>query len=470
MAQILKISDGTTTVDFLNDSAYRILSWSPAVAPRNVGEWGRCPYSEVVEDMTIFVSDAQATTKLATLRRLIDQAERWSRGENVDTVRLHYKLTSSSTELIAPIFGPPSPGAQAIILPKRYGDVTATQTIDQVTLKFKRLGVWLANTISGEDVAASSNVTHPTVATMLLTGTSYADSPYRLTLAGLSWREEIVWQSYFLAVNADTTTNAAKKLILIDAEDMASSNPSSQSDTTNKARGNNVLRFDFTSNNSLISATKDVSSLTHPSVRRWAVYACCRTDSIVPTRVAFYGQGSSRTAQTPLKTIAPNFNHDYTGSKPAWIYLGSFSLPDQLKKVYMSVDIGLESSGGTIDFDSIVLMANDASDYSRAVTILGDSLTYPGTAIGSNRGLTLQHGLNYGITPYAYITDSANVLFQNYNGNPAFFAEAKSPAVAAIWLACGRYNTNYWRPVDASNNLITSGFAVDRMKGTLTVY
>lgn len=460
MASVLKISDGTTTVDFLNDAAYRVVRWSPAVAARRQGEIGRGPYEEVIEEMELFIGGATAAVKLATLRQLMDQAERWGRGENATVVYIHYKLASASTEVTAPIFGPPAPGEPAIILPERYDDNPATQAIDPVVLRFRRLGIWLA----ASDSAASSSVTHPTTATILLTGTAYADSPYRLSIAGMPWNEEVIWNSFILATNADTTANAAKKLVIVEAETMAAGigEPSSDSDSANKARGNNILNFNFGSAGTIEGTAEDISASTHPDVRRWAVFVSCRNNSAVDFRVGMYGASGGRYAFTGWKTVEANANDN----DPFWMHVGWISLRQQLKFIYLAVEA---DSPGSIDFDAVALLASDDPVYDRAVAILADETATTGTTLTGSRVLSVYHALDYDIRPYVYIIQGSDLLSQDYSGDPALFVRADRPALAVAWLACGRWNTAYWRATDSSGNVLASAFTAERMKASLVV-
>lgn len=464
MASILKISDGTTTVDFIADSAYRVLSWSPAVAQRRQsGLAGRGPYDEVVEEMTIYIGGASALSKLATLQKLIEQADQWSRGEHLNVVYLHYKITAGSTEYKAVVFGPPAPGEAAIILPGRFDDGPSLSAIEPITLRFKRAGLWLADI--GSDFASSSSADNPTTATIGLTGTANADSPYRLALTNMPWNEEVVWNSFVLAVTANTTANAAKKLIVRNAQAMAPGigQPTAQSDSGNKARGGSVLRFNFSSPGTYDSNAENVTSLTLSTARRWSVFVNVRNNSDTTAfKVGLYGNSGGRYAFTGWKSVAADANNN----KPYWMHLGWIALRQQLQFIYLSVTT---AGTGSLDIDSVVLLADDDPISSRAIAILADETAVTGTSFSGTKQLILYHGLDLDIKPWIYFIDGANLLSQEYAGDPVLFTRASEPAIAAMWLACGRWNTSYWRATDASGNVIGNVFTAERMKGTLTV-
>src|SRR3990170_3534484 len=92
----LVITDGTTTVTIADGAGgatnYKFAygTWAPAVAPlRRSQLGGRGPYGDVIEEMQLHITGStvpNALANLATLAQLLDQAERWSRGENVSAV------------------------------------------------------------------------------------------------------------------------------------------------------------------------------------------------------------------------------------------------------------------------------------------------------------------------------------------------------------------------------------------------
>jgi hypothetical protein len=465
MASVLKLSDGTTTVDFVTDSAYRVLDWSPAVAVRRENLLGgRGPYTDVVEEMRLFIGGASVLSKLATLQKLIDQAERWSRGEPVTVVWLSIQLTASSQELISVVYGPPSPGEAAIELPPNFTNSPAVTAIDPVILRFRRAGLWLAP----EDTVSGSTAANPTTLTGLLpSGVSAADSPVELRLTGMPWKEGVFWNSFVLATSADTTANAAKKLVIIEAEDMetGAGGPTATTDTTNKARGDEVLRYDMTAGVPELSLLTDISASVHTGVRRWSVFASVRNNSDTVSfraRARLSDGGVYANSYTPWVAIPADFN----SNNPAWIYLGQASIRQPLRKLLLEV---VSNGTGTIDFDAIALLASDNPTTSRAVALLDNDPGNDGATFSTSRTLYIDHELAFGTQPLVYVLDGTDQRFQNYAGDPALFAGADEPAVAAVWLACGRYNEAFWRATDASGTVVSNQLLLRRQKGQLTV-
>lgn len=462
MASVLKIySAYGGTVDFINDSAYRLLSWSPAVATRRANILGgRGPYADVVETMRIFIGGADVLSKLTTLTQLMEQAERWSKGEDVNPVILQIQATSTSPLLEAIIHGPPAPGEPTIELPGNFADAPVLSAIDNLTLQFKRSGLWLKLNYSP---TTSSSAANPSALTVTLPTAPSADSPYDISLTNMPWSESVVWNSYVLATSADTAANAAKKLFIIEAESMALGigTPSSVSDTTNKARGDSVLRFTFASAGNLDSNPVDVSATAHTSIRRWSLFASCRTNSTTTSFQVKVGIGSdSRYSWGRPVTVAA----DQNDGNPFWLYLGQVALPSRLKQVALNV---VSDGSGTIDFDSLAILASDSAITSSAVAIPAQSQT--AATLGATRKLSINHAMHFGIHPFVYILDGTKEHFQNYSGNPVFIAGVNEPGLAVAWLACGRYNEAYWRATNTSGTVLSNQLEAICMNGQVAV-
>ena len=98
----LKITDGTTTADLTDQTNYQLVDggWAPSVAPlRKSTLGGSGPYEDVIEEIVVNVHGTTAATclaNLAKLSQLLDQAERWSRGENISPVKLQCQPWGSS--------------------------------------------------------------------------------------------------------------------------------------------------------------------------------------------------------------------------------------------------------------------------------------------------------------------------------------------------------------------------------------
>lgn len=470
MASILKITDGTTTVDFVADSAYRVLEWSPAVTSRREGALaGRGPYNEVIDEMTIYIGGANPQAKLQLLSQLIDQAERWSRRESSTPVQIHYKLTSSSSELTALILGPPTPGGEAIILPPRFGDSPTLGAIDPVVLRFRRAGLWLAPAL-GDSSSNSSLTETGYVTTTEFASTVGTDSPYTLVLSTIPWNEAAVWDSLILIASDVSVAEATKRLFIIDAEDLWNvGGPTQVTETTSKrARGNKILRFDFSGGGTWKTSTpKDVTTISRSSTRRWAVFASVRSNSTSKSyTVTFEVLSTGRNASTAGTLIPAGFNDN----KPKWVHMGFIEVSQPMTQISMVVVAS--ASGGAdnqLDCDSIALLAADDLPDSAVVEIRSPD-TYPaGTNLGSSMNLVLEHAIDWFVEPRVHIAGGSAFLPQSYSGDPALILPGGRKALAVAWLSTGKWDTTTWRSTDSSGVVIRTVFAGVRMKGYLTV-
>lgn len=133
---VLQITDGEKTVDFRGGD-FHLQAWSPAVTKRAADTLLNSPYENVTERMIIDVKDFQ---NMQLLTELLDQVQRWRRGETVRPVQLHYKPTATSALLVALIVGVSS---NMLRLPDAYGLGETVGLIDPVVIEFERSGQWL---------------------------------------------------------------------------------------------------------------------------------------------------------------------------------------------------------------------------------------------------------------------------------------------------------------------------------------
>ena len=154
MTRVTKITDGTNTIDFEDaNSGYAIVSngWRPAVARRNSSGMGET-YEPVDEEMRLSISGAtpeEVSERINLLAALIDQAEQWKKGENVDPVILQFKVQGStlSNPLQAAILG--YADGPVLELPGLYDHEEMMLQLgsfnDPVILRFRRRGLWLGD-------------------------------------------------------------------------------------------------------------------------------------------------------------------------------------------------------------------------------------------------------------------------------------------------------------------------------------
>lgn len=161
------LTDGTTTITFADGSGgsswYRISNtWGPKIASLRQSQLGGYgPYENVDEDMALTIAGSTAPhlySNLDALNRLIDQAQRWYRGENKTAVLFKYSPTgatvsTSASPLQAAVLG------GALELPENFHDAGNNLKLMDARLRFTRRGLWLHRSASVSASAISESQT-----------------------------------------------------------------------------------------------------------------------------------------------------------------------------------------------------------------------------------------------------------------------------------------------------------------------
>ncbi len=458
MAQILKISDGATTVDFMaTPDVYRVISWVPAVAHRKTGvTGGRGSYADVVEEMVISITAADPLPHLETLIGLFDQAQRWERGEPVAAVLLHYQATSGGEELKSAIRGAAGDDVPMVELPPNLLLSQVTGILDNVRLVFRRSGLWLG---AEETVTASAVGNGVTTATALYTAAAAVESPIRLAMTGLVENISHVANSYILMTGAATATEAAKRLVTIHAEDLTNSGLFTvETDTDNNAITGNILRFQHSGPDGwATSATETVSSVVSSNVRRWAIFVNWRNNSATTNfqvRFQFYAGAAELPPSQSL--IIPAGITD-----PQWSFVSTVSLPPLSPLTALLMEVLASDTSGTIDFDTIVLMAADNPATDCVVGILPGQLG----SISSASLVIGGHPLTYPVGS-VFLDETNGDIHLGYTGDPALYIAPGARSIAASWLTTDGAN---WRAIRISGGAImNAAFSAVRRRGYLT--
>ena len=138
MAGILRVTDGSTVINFIGDTNYKLVygSWAPKRAKRRRSQMGgQSPYEEVVERIPVLIQDTTTDlimAKLGVLSDLLDQAEKWSQNDSgVDAVKIVYQPDGSTLAdpVEAVIVGGPGQGS----VPASYPTASARDSITTAT-------------------------------------------------------------------------------------------------------------------------------------------------------------------------------------------------------------------------------------------------------------------------------------------------------------------------------------------------
>lgn len=447
--QILKISDGTTTIDFASStSGYSVTRWNPAVAKRRDNLLGgRVPYEDTIEEMELTIHAADAMTKLKTLQGLLEQAQRWARGEPVSAVLLHYQPESTSTEYKATILG--AGNGDMVQLPRNFLMTPVIDYIDPVTIRFRRLGLWLGASAT----ATSSSAEHPTTLTINLTTSVPFDSPVLLKLASAARSDRGAVPSFILMVSGADTTEAAKRLVVVEAEALGvPSGYTTSTDTTNKARGGAVLRYTPVNTSWLDTGILSVYSSSDNNARRWGVFLNYRNNS---TAAGYQVRMRMDNVYTPVLTVPEGT------SNPTWAYLGSTARAIPLQTLELFVKASAAS--GSIDFDSVVLLAMDSEATARVVAPVQNE--FATIAVYPPEPVYIDHQLLSKPSAKVWVNVGIGTA-QGYRGDATLMM--RGAAVACAWLGSNETTSTYWRVTDTAGTVISSAFTATRLEGRLS--
>ena len=408
----LVITDGTTTVTIADGSGGAsdyILApedWAPKIARLNPSEMGLA-YTDVMEEMTISIKGATAaaaTNNVAVLNRLIDQAERFARNENVAPVLVKYApqgstIASTATPYQALILGLPA-GAGPIDLPPVWSETGATFIVARATLSFMRSGLWLFSTQSANAAKDNGELGGP----IDLTAAVDNLSPTKLSLTNVFSRSDL--PSGFLAL-----TDTVGAITLVNAESMATGVLyTSVADGGRYALNTNVLRYspaDTTLQRSL--ATSAIAGFTGKTI---AVYVNARVSSGTTTYAIRVRFGTGVTVlfdETPLKAIPAT-------SSPQWFCVGVIAL--QYIPTVMDIVLQASAGSGALDIDSIVIVDVSAPN----TKVIG--LDWKAYTTSSTVTVTIDHRLLTGISPL--ISDSGVALIAwGWRGDVIFETKAR---------------------------------------------
>lgn len=168
----LRITDGTTTITFANGTTatpgdYSIdPDWAPVIVGPDASLLGDGWYPPVQEEIPINVTGSDSATMRANVHalcRLLEQADRWARGDmTLSPVRLQYIPAGSSRATSSPyealILTSDAAQRNALQLPKNWLKSSATRFTLKAPLRFLRDGAWLneTDTVSSSATASSS--------------------------------------------------------------------------------------------------------------------------------------------------------------------------------------------------------------------------------------------------------------------------------------------------------------------------
>jgi hypothetical protein len=397
----LVLTDGTTTIT-LADGAGGVTNypptrdmWAPAVAGLSPGAFGRGPYADVAEEIEINIrgaTPAVAMANLVTLASLLDQAERWYRGENVNAVLLQYApqgstVAATGTPYQAVVLGRASGDeTSGVNLSAQFASVGMISVIQGVRVRLLRIGQWLIGPVNtdGTDADNSGEVMTCTLASTF--GGPIAHSPLALTLGNVSTTNIATLYPGFVFVAGNSPVGDVGIKVINGGTSGASAPFSLINESANNARsGASTLRYTPTVTTFV---TKRIGAISWSSAKRLGIFATVRNNSATTSFQirAGYSKDTAQVAAVKTGTVLIGTN----STSPQAIFIGTLMLPN-VQYGDLFVEIAASAASGTLDIDEFVVIRLDDDTSS----VIGhDGMNLSGVfGAGVNVYLDLQHQL-----------------------------------------------------------------------------
>lgn len=453
MTTVLQITGWSGGTIDLVSSKYAVDTdkWVPSVATRKQSRLAGAIYTDVNENIPIVVNGANPHTVLARAGDLvaaIDQAMRWSKGENVDAVILEYKPDGSAAtgNYKAVITGSSNTNIMAQLTASFHNIARAGYAL--LSLPLTRRGLWSGDT----DTAASGSAEAPLVVPGTFTNDDPLGTPASIDttiFAGGVTVDPLGTEAYIV------TTNSASKIDLISAAtSLQGGNWSSVVDV--KARGGTVLRYQRLGPDPTGAWQESGSAaLSIPAAARSiAIFANTKNvnaDDVLLRAVVNMGSGvSSGNPVVRTQSITIPGSSDIT-----WRYIGSVSSALEI------VGISLEASTVSaveLHVNDVVCVVTDGEDWG-VLKINDQQVSQP----HATHVYSANHRYVEDITPELSLAYSTNIVPLIHEGTPFFNFTGDTVALAFL---SSYPATDYWQLVGGATP-VTSSFVATRDRGFL---
>jgi hypothetical protein len=384
------------------------------------------PYADVVTELRLLIrggagnTATQALANLHALIDLLDQADRWVRGDRVAPVRLRVLPVGSNAAAAweSLILGWSGAGFE---LPRTLLDTVGRVYIPDVTIRLLRRGQWLQPTTEnggGVDILVNHGAT-----ALWSFGSSVADAHWPLTLELYGIRRDVTYAPSYLLL-----ANHAEKIAQIPATAMTPFG--------NWTSGIGTLAFSSTIKTVTLeprqaaSLTMTLPATLLPYAARLCVFAACQVGGGV-----FDVQLDASRYNWTADRVTLTLDHTLGSTDPGYYSFGSLHLPpDSVPNVLTLQIINSGTATATFSIDRLILLAAD--EYSRDLAIGRFYVTSIGTTLTSTLFVALDERSLTHRTPAArlYHDPNARTMIQalEVRGNAALTHAGSQ--LAALWL------------------------------------
>jgi hypothetical protein len=465
---ILRLTDGTTTVDLIWHSAanhkyiFARDGGAPVVAGlRSAPLGGVGPYADVVEERTVHISGDSALEVLQNQARLVTllrQAERWDNGEPDAVAVLIQEAAEGGQLLESVVLGSAQGDDSGVRLsPSFHRDLNAFMS-QNVRLRYRRRGLWLG---AAEASAASASTGIGSIWTLTLPSTHDTLSPVQLKWtapdSGRGWARGplIVAQS-------------SSHLAVVEAELMGAAGDFTVATPVNTlvARGTQTLQFTRPASPGGLGSTRTFTYANIPTLLKsgpktvdvWAVVYGGAAGNLNQLYLSYRGGTDILDRYTPVVDLPSDDGYAY-----APVFVGTLDVPEGGIE---TLGIGMygQTAGDVAMIDYFVFAERRSTTFVITPTIQASANIF-GSAL-SMRGVWDPYQTTYPDPLVAVERVSAATRAQvTYQGNP--WLGAAGSTMAGIWLATDGLTFRY--PATAGGTTaFNSTYTAIRRRGYLT--
>ena len=438
----LQLTDGSTTLDLLDQTNYAVLSdgWNLSMAP--TASLSSNYYDLVVETLTIDVRGSTAAvmySNMTALLKLLQQAERWAAQTTSESaVRLRYQPTNSTLSAPLECLCMGRAGSDQDVTLNVYDDGGLTK-VNTVTIKMLRRALWLKATADNATITGGNLSTWNVWTATLPASPTYGPVSTSLALTNGPWTTFGGSQYLAIAATGDITILSASSLA--DASQFTSI-----TSTAFPSVGTTVLKFTEPASNTVQGpSSKTISVPTPAPTNVYDVFLSGRADT---TPMTFWIMPTSQAGASAPDTTKALLTFTMTASATvSSMYVGRIILPGTASTYTLGIAMqGTNPNVALIDRIAFVRQAADTAIVQTTISTNG----VPGS---------LSVAVTYAMNPLSALTPS-NAL-SSMTGTTAMLSRATSLSV--LWMANDTSSTGGYT-LTAST---TSGGA--KSKGTWTL-
>ncbi len=416
MAAILRISDGTTTLNLIGDTdGYKLIykSWAPKRAHYNPGLMGGSPFGEVDENPIAIAisgtSTSQVLSRYDALSNLLYKAEIWGTSGQGDAVKLQYLPEGSALgSPVEAVIVSPASRRDIIVPPPNFTDATyGGRLLSPVVLNLRRRGLWLGTTEAISSVADLLNPFKYGIGPF----TDAADIavPYDIKIKVNRSSGHAAYTDVFALFQ-----NEADKLYLIEGEDLSLSATGGAWTTpaNTAASGDNVARYTF-SGSTQTGEAGDSSPGIDSNATTMAFFCVADNDTGSDLILQMQMRGVGTNLVSGRRTIIDSGN-----TSPQIYNLGILATQSPIDYIELNLNAadGTESVSGTLDIDYLCGIVIDSNSHIiRFIDVLDED---------TDVDLYIEHRQDDALVPLVYETTSGSgtkTNYPSYEGSASIF-------------------------------------------------